>query len=309
MLVSDEVRPFLDHLRQNLNYSYQTIRAYRSDLSHFSAEIATKAGISSIDEMDQRFGGQQLRSYLAGLYDSHERSSICRKLAAIRSFLRYLQAKHLIKRDVGALVPSPKAKKALPKFLKIEETFTLLESPDLTCLLGLRDRAILEVLYGCGLRVSEASGLLAVDLDLDRGWVRVFGMGSKERYVPLGGPAKNAIANYLQHRKERGEAISDSSPVFTNYRGTRLSTRSIARMLEKYLKKTGCSTEISPHGMRHSFATHLLLGGADLRAIQEMLGHSSLSTTQCYTHIDFDSLIEEYGKAHPLTKTRGRNDR
>jgi integrase/recombinase XerC len=201
---------------------------------------------------------------------------------------------------VGSLVPSPKARKSLPNFLKIEEAKELIEAPDVSSVLGRRDRAIFELIYGAGLRVSEAISLNVGDLDLDQGWVKVIGKGSKERTVPLGRPAIEAIQTMLSDRADQG-----SVPLFVNFRGGRLTARSVARALAKHLVRIAASRSISPHGLRHSFATHLLAAGADLRGIQELLGHSQLSTTQRYTHVDIEGLAEEYRLAHPLERVKG----
>lgn len=187
-------------------------------------------------------------------------------------------------------------KKQLPKFLKIEEVQELIGAPDTSTRLGRRDRALFELIYGSGLRVSEAVGLNHGDLDLKSGWVRVFGKGSKERTVPFGSPAREALENMLS------DTVSSSSddPLFTNFRGSRLTARSVARILTKHLVRIAASRMISPHGLRHSFATHLLGAGADLRSIQELLGHERLSTTQRYTHVDLGTLVDEYRESHPL---------
>jgi integrase/recombinase XerC len=207
---------------------------------------------------------------------------------------------------VGALVPTPKAKRGLPRFLKIDEARELVEAPDLTTHLGRRDRALFELLYGCGLRVSEAVGLNIGDVDLTGEWVKVLGKGSKERMIPFGSQAREAVESYLRERE--GKAPGRKDPLFVNFKGTRLSTRSVARILTKHLIRIASSKSLSPHGLRHSFATHLLSKGADLRSIQEMLGHVQLSTTQRYTHVDLGTLMNEYQGAHPLTqKTSGKS--
>jgi len=187
-------------------------------------------------------------------------------------------------------------KKTLPQFLKIEEMRELIEAPDLSTQLGRRDRAIFELIYGSGLRVSEAVGLDLKDLDLKQGWVRVFGKGSKERTVPFGSQARDALENMISDHENQ----TNDSPLFTNFRGSRLTSRSVARVLTKHLLRIAASRSISPHGLRHSFATHLLSAGADLRSIQELLGHERLSTTQRYTHVDLGALVDEYRESHPL---------
>jgi integrase/recombinase XerC len=207
------------------------------------------------------------------------------------------------------LVPSPKAESKLPRFLKIEEMQELVEAPDLSTWLGKRDRALFELLYGSGLRVSEGVGLSLKDLDLANGWVRVLGKGSKERTVPFGSAAREAIENYLAARPALSQGPlesqgSDNPPLFVNYQGTRLTSRSVARILAKHLVRIASAKNLSPHGLRHSFATHLLAAGADLRTIQELLGHARLSTTQRYTHVDLGALLDEYRGTHPLANRK-----
>ncbi len=295
---------FLEHLQVHRRASAHTLRAYEQDLRHWLNDLGERE-IHGLAGLSSRLRPLHLRSYLATLFETHERTSLCRRLSAIRSFLRYLRAQEWISRDAGVLVPSPKAKKSLPKFLKIEEIEDLVKAPDGNTWLGRRDRALLELLYGSGLRVSEAVGLDLRDIDLDAGWVRVFGKGSKERNVPFGPPAREALKIYLESRQNlmggRSEASPDS-PLFVNFRGTRLTSRSVARILNKHLVRMASSKSLSPHGLRHSFATHLLAAGADLRTIQELLGHSRLSTTQRYTHVDLGGLMDEYRDAHPLNK-------
>jgi integrase/recombinase XerC len=280
--------------------SGHTLRAYRIDIEHWLADLETLRGISDTAGLGERLDPSTLRSYIASLYDTHERSSICRRLSAIRSLLKYFRNRGWIARDVGQWVPSPKPEKKLPRFLKIEEMSELLNAPDATKLLGLRDRAIFEVLYGSGLRVSEGVGLSVGDIDLERGWLTVLGKGAKERRAPLGPQAVQALQAYWQRRREGGEDLRASSPAFVNYKGCRLTSRSVARTVNRHLVRIAASKSLSPHGLRHSFATHLLAAGADLRTIQELLGHSRLSTTQRYTHVDLGALLDEYRASHPL---------
>lgn len=270
--------------------SPHTIRAYRSDLRDW-AEFSGG---------EWRLTPQELRRYLASLYPTHERVSISRKLSAIRSFLRFSRQRGWIEHESAALVPAPKAPRDLPRFLPIETAQELVEAPDLTTRLGRRDAALLELLYGCGLRVSEAVGLDIGDVDLTQGWVRVLGKGSRERTVPFGTPARRALERMFEDRSLMG--LKSKDPVFTNVQGTRLTTRSVARILTKHLVRIAAPQSVSPHGLRHSFATHLLSAGADLRAIQELLGHARLSTTQRYTHIDLGELLDDYRENHPLNQ-------
>jgi integrase/recombinase XerC len=288
---------YLEVLEIQRKRAKNTVRGYAADLADFAAGVEAM-GFGDLDELDRRLKPLHLRSYLAKYSESHERSSLCRRLSAIRGFLKHCRSEGWIRRDIGPLVPSPKVKRKLPGFLKIEDIRELIEAPDLGTALGRRDRAIFELIYGCGLRVSEAVGLDAADVDFTEGWVRVFGKGEKERAVPVGRPALDALEAMLSDRT----AAAGKDALFRNFHGTRLTARSIGRILAKHLVRMGASQMISPHGLRHSFATHLLAAGADLRGIQELLGHARLSTTQRYTHVDLGSLIDEYQRAHPLEK-------
>lgn len=302
MLLGAALSSFIEFLRVERNSSTHTLRAYEQDLRHWLGDLEKKKGIKSVNEMGSSLNPSDLRAYLADLYESHERSSLCRRLSTIRSFLKYLRNHKWISRDIGGWVPSPKRHQQLPQFLKVEEAIELVEAPDLTTRLGRRDRALFEVLYGCGLRVGEAVGLDIRCVDIHSGWVRVFGKGSKERMVPLGDPAAESLRMYLADRDDP----QPGEPLFTNFRGTRLSGRSVARVLGKHLVRLASAKSLSPHGLRHSFATHLLAAGADLRTIQELLGHAYLSTTQRYTHVDLGVLLDDYRCAHPLNRQLNR---
>jgi integrase/recombinase XerC len=288
---------YLEVLEIQRKRSGNTLRAYRVDLQDWSAAMV-EAGFSELAALDRGLKPLHLRSYLARHSETHERSSLCRRLSAIRGFLKHCRAEGWIARDIGPLVPSPKMKKSLPDFLRIEDTKELIEAPDTATVLGRRDRAIFELIYGCGLRVSEAVGLNRGDVETSEGWVRVFGKGAKERTIPVGRPALDAMETMLADRA----STDTGEPLFRNFRGGRLTARSVARILGKHLVRIAASRMISPHGLRHSFATHLLAAGADLRGIQELLGHAQLSTTQRYTHVDLGGLIDEYRKAHPLSR-------
>lgn len=250
----------------------------------------------------EQVGVTQIRAYLAELTDlGLARTTILRKIASLRSFFKYLTLQGLIDRNPLLELQSPKRQKKLPQFLSVREIEELLKIADASPK-GLRDRAILEVLYGTGMRVSELTGLNLDDLDLDRGYLRVYGKGARERITFLGKKGSQALNDYL--RKGR-PFFQDRRPeyttraVFLNKNGTRLSARSIRRLLDGYVRKAALEKKISPHTLRHSFATHLLEGGADLRAVQEMLGHVYISTTQIYTHLERDKIKKTYNKAHP----------
>ena len=302
MQLKEALEKYLDFLSAQRQSSPHTLRAYRVDLESWLQGLAQSLKFTTLTDLNEKLQAKHLRTYLSGLYETHERSSLCRRLSAIRSFLKYLRNQKLIARDIGILVPSPKSKKSLPRFIKIEDAKELVEAPDLSTFLGVRDRALFEVLYGCGLRVSEATGLDWEDIDLKTGWLKVLGKGSKERTVPFGDPARLALGAYFARRIENGESVNPTSPVFINFKGSRITPRSVARILNKHLVRIASAKSLSPHGLRHSFATHLLAAGADLRTIQELLGHARLSTTQRYTHVDLGALMDEYRGNHPLSK-------
>jgi integrase/recombinase XerC len=316
----DHLKSFLQHLELNRNASLHTVRAYDSDLSQFLESLAEtrQRKISELSPHD--IDHLAIRAFLGALYQKgNSRASAARKLTAIRSFCRYLRREGLIEEDPAALVGTPKREQKLPAHLEINEMDKLLESPDSSTPLGRRDRAILELFYASGLRLSELVGLDLDDVNLSGRVVRVLGKGRKERIVPFNRTTEAALRDWLAdrgafappppnspHRPQKSQRhVSQSrkrEPVFVNYRGGRLSTRSVDRLVRRYV--TVCSTRhgISPHALRHSFATHLLQRGADLRAIQELLGHARLSTTQRYTHVNAAELIETYRKAHPRAK-------
>lgn len=290
-----EIAIFIEYLKSERNASVHTVEAYSRDLDQFAGfirqEIAPEMKIEQLTHL-------HIRRYLASLHKELTKSSAGRKLAAIRSLFRFLMRRGMIDKNPAELVSTPKREKKLPYHLNIDEVTTLVEAPKAPEELPARDRAILETLYSSGLRVSELTGLNVGGVDLHGGTVRVFGKGGKERLVPLGSKAIQSLKEYLQMRGDPGMAL----PLFVNSRGGRLTRRSVARVVERYMIHLETMKKASPHTLRHTFATHLLEGGADLRAIQEMLGHSSLSTTQKYTHVSIDKLLEVYDKAHPKAK-------
>ena len=299
---------FLEHLRVETNASVHTLRSYATDLEQFRSfllskdfSIDEKSGDVSVEKVDHL----AIRAYLSHLYRSHKKSSLARKLAAQRSFFRYLVEEGFLAQNPAEIVATPKQEKPLPTFLPVDEVFSLLETPDRSTTWGARDRAILETLYSCGIRVSELTGLSEGDVDFSLGILKVYGKGRKERIVPIGEKALVAIRESLPQRDRILGSLGHKgrgSPLFINPRGGRLTSRSVARILHKYILKCGLLRKVSPHALRHSFATHLLDAGADLRAIQELLGHVSLSTTQRYTHVSVDKLMEVYDRAHPRAK-------
>ncbi len=285
------IEQFCDSLRAEKDVSQHTIKAYTKDLEEFL--IFTVKNPSRINNID-------IRNFLASLhYKKLKKSSISRKLATIRSFFKYLHREGIVKTNPAKLVSSPKVQKVLPRFLTIDEAFALMNSPEGNPFQAERDKAMLELLYSSGLRVSELTTLNINDFDIKESLVRVKGKGKKERIVPIGSKALDAIKNYLP---ERIVLRKKSQALFLNNRGGRLTQRSVRRIVHKYGRMIALKVNLSPHTLRHTFATHLLHGGADLRTIQELLGHSSLSTTQRYTHVDIAHLIEVYDKSHPLAK-------
>ena len=300
--MDDLIRHYADHLKTERNFSSHTLRNYLSDVAQFheflrERELCLDAnGQVELRKIDVYV----IRSYLAALAKDRKKSSIGRKLAALKKFFRYLIATHKIDKDPLLLIQSPKQEKPLPAFLSVDDVFQLLGAIKVKTGLDVRDRAVLEVFYSTGIRLSELVGLNWADIDFQLGIIRVVGKGSKERIVPIGEIALQALQDYAQEqRKKWNFSCKGETPVILNNRGERITTRSVARIVEKHLKQAGIPIKMGPHGLRHSFATHLLNSGADLRVIQELLGHASLSTTQKYTHLNLDALTAVYDKAHP----------
>jgi integrase/recombinase XerC len=295
--VRELVDRYLEHLRYQRNASPATVRAYAADLLGF-VEYLESAGAPTAPESIDAI---RLRGWLAGLHQGGlERSSVARKVSAVRAFFRYLVREGRMGENPADRIATPQVRRKLPRHLNVADAAILVESPDPSTPLGARDRALLELLYATGLRVAEVCSLDLDSIDLPELILRVVGKGSKERLVPFGRKAAAALRHYLTARDRLGNrGGSDPEALFVNYRGTRLSTRSVRRLLDRYIQRCALQHRISPHGLRHSFATHLLDAGADLRAIQELLGHASLSTTQRYTHVTTERLREVYRKAHP----------
>ena len=305
-----QLEEFLEHLRLNENASLHTVRAYESDLAQFFGFLSERAGRKRVDLTAGDFNHHYIRDFMGELHRrGNSRSSAARKLAAIRTFGRYLRREGVLEGDPAALVGTPKREHRLPAHLGEAEMARLLEMPDGASTLGRRDRAILELFYASGLRLSELVGLDIDDLNLSGRVVRVLGKGGKQRLVPFNRTAESALRAWLKDWEGLREQMARPSKaaggrrpreaLFLNYQGTRLSTRSVDRLVRRYVAACSARFGISPHALRHSFATHLLERGADLRAIQELLGHSRLSTTQRYTHVNAAQLLETYKKAHP----------
>ena len=300
--MQDLIQQYAEHLRSERNVSPHTLRNYVSDLMQLRQFLDDrKLCCNDSDEVDfTKVDIHVVRAFLASLTRDRKKSSIGRKLAALKGFFRYLVATKRVEKDPLLLIQSPKQEKPLPNFLSVDDTFHLLDGIKVINGLDVRDRAALEVFYSCGVRVSELVGLNWVDVDFQLGIIRVVGKGSKERIVPIGEVALGALKDYaVEQRKKWRCSCRGETAVFLNNRGERITTRSVARIVEKHLKLAGILVKMGPHGLRHSFATHLLNSGADLRVIQELLGHASLSTTQRYTHLNLDQLTAVYDKAHP----------
>ncbi len=297
---------FLNHLKYERNVSEHTLRNYRIDLEQFHNHLEPNNSAGQRRPVEIReVDNLTIREFMAELYTRGKRkSSIARKLAALRSFFKFLCRERILEINPASLVSSPRMEKKLPRFLEVDQLIRFIEMPDTSTLLGKRDRAILELLYATGMRAGELVRLQVSDLDLKNRMALVRGKGRKERMVPFGHKASETLQDYLAGREElvsRGpQEDCDINALFLNYHGTRITTRSLGRLVDKYIKLSpDISPDISPHSLRHSFATHLLNAGADLRAIQELLGHARLSTTQVYTHVSTERLMEVYDKSHP----------
>ena len=294
---------YIEYLDQEMNASPLTIQGYRHDIAQFL--LAAGRGGSPVEEADHHM----LRSYLAWLNEKgYSRSSVARKLSAVRSFLIFLQKEGVLERSNWSSVSRPKQAKRLPQFFYDHEILKLMEAPDCGSALGYRDRTIFELLYAGGLRVSELTGLKIGSCSLEERLVKVMGKGSKERIVPLGRIAVGFLKEYLERIRPQllsnaGEGSKETDKIFLNYRGGPLTDRGVRYIFEKYIRRVSHKSGLSPHSLRHSFATHLLEGGADLRVVQELLGHASVSTTQVYTHVSKEHLQEVYRRFHPRNIT------
>lgn len=304
--LKNQVSDFIDSLSSEKGYAANTCRAYRHDLNEFisficESRFTKKKKQKRIDTMKaDQINSLMIRGYLGFLSKKNQKITIARKLSAVRSFFRYLVKRGIIRDNPLGLTLTPKQKKTIPVYLPVDDMFRLLDSIKTDTLIGIRNRAIFETLYSSGMRVSELAGLNTFDVDFEKCLIRVFGKGGKERIVPVGKKALTAVKHYRKRLQDETDVRDEkNTPLFLNKNKGRLTTRSIARILEKTAKECGLLIPVSPHALRHTFATHMLDAGADLRVVQELLGHKSLSTTQRYTHVSIDRLMETYDKAHP----------
>jgi integrase/recombinase XerC len=320
--VQAAIEEYLQHLRAERDASAHTLRNYRVDLVQFLDYIRKRRG-SEADPQPAQVDQYAIRGFLAHLHgDNLAPSSVARKLAALRSFFRFLCRRGTLKSNPAELVVGPRLPRRTTAHLSLDDTFQLMLSPRYpedsglsgrskdAETLSLRDRAILELFYAAGLRIGELTGLNLADLDSAEGLVRVLGKGRKERIVPVGRTAVAALRDYLDVRgslkQRRDETRAEAAALFLNARGGRLTSRGVSLIVLRHLQSSGLGKKITTHGLRHSFATHLLNAGADLRAIQELLGHARLSTTQRYTHVSLDKVMEIYDRAHPRARTARR---
>jgi integrase/recombinase XerC len=299
-MLKQQIEAFIESLAAEKGYSVHTCRAYRRDLREFASMIADQFNLAENELTPNQIDPLSIRSYLGQLHRKNKKSTIARKLSALRSFCNHLVKHSVIGDNPTDGVLTPKQGRSLPTYLPVDEMFRLLDGIQTDRLLDRRNRAIFETLYSCGLRVSELTGINLGDVDFESGTVRVLGKGAKQRIVPVGQKALEAVRIYREQLECLGKHESGrDAPLFLNKNGGRLTARSIGRILDQLVARCGLLTPVTPHTLRHSFATHLLDAGADLRVVQELLGHKSLSTTQKYTHVSIDRLMAAYDKAHP----------
>lgn len=292
------LKRFLIHMRASRNASPYTIKNYRTDIGQF-LDYCREHRVNSLKQVDRAL----LRDYLVELDAvGYVKASVARRLAELRSFGEFLVREGELERNSFRLVSAPRIPRRLPQYLMVAEVEALLAIPDTSTPRGLRDRAMIEVLYGAGLRVSELVGLDLADVDLEQAQVRVLGKGAKERIGLVGQPAVRAVRAYLRLGRPELQSARRTEALWLNHRGGRLTVRGVGLILSRMGELAGIRTNVSPHVLRHSFATHLLDGGADLRVVQELLGHANLATTQIYTHVSQSRVREVYGRAHPRAR-------
>jgi len=299
--LTGDIEQFITWLTDERGYSPHTVINYQRDLLEFAAAAGKEINVKEIDK-------NIIRNFVYSLNIKNKSSSVARKLSALRTFFKFLEQESLIDQNPMGSISMPKQEQYLPVFLSVDEVFALLDSPGTEETFGARDRAMLELLYSTGMRVSELVAGNMANLDFDTEMVRVRGKGNRERMIPVGKPAIEALRAYfiqrdvqLKTRLQQGKKF-DGEAVFLNSRGSRITTRSVERLIAAYGRKAGIDKPVTPHVLRHSFATHLLEMGADMRSVQELLGHASLSTTQKYTHVDMVHLMRVYDKAHPKAR-------
>ena len=301
-MLQENLTQFLQHLKYERNLSPHTLRNYASDLEQFKVHLFGVENRTDVplDEIDRL----TIREWMASLHGDHKKTSVARKLASLRTFFQFLIREGKLESNPAKQVATPRVERKLPNHLSIEDAVRFIETPDVATDLGRRDRAIIEFLYATGIRVGELVGINIADVDFREKMVRVTGKRKKQRIVPFGEPALQAVMLYMEETRtlflnECPAADRDPQALFLHRRGGRITTRSVGRLIDKYIKLCSDIHDISPHSLRHTFATHLLDQGADLRDIQELLGHARLTTTQIYTQISMEKMIEVYDKAHP----------
>ncbi|MDP2647118.1 MAG: tyrosine recombinase XerC [Desulfobacterales bacterium] len=303
LFLQDLIKVFIESISTERGYSPETCRAYGADLTSFAGHVMEnragepdKQNVTPVGDVDSLM----IRQYLGVMHKKYNKTTIARKLSALRSFFRYLVRFGILRENPVESILTPKQAKTIPVYLPVDDMFLLLDSIDTETLSGLRNLAIFETLYSCGVRISELAGMNVHDIDFAAGMVRVLGKGNKQRMVPIGKKAIAVVQAYRQKLQEQsGIARDRNTPLFLNKNGGRLTSRSMARILDQAARSCGIPVPVSPHALRHTFATHMLNAGADLRVVQELLGHVSLSTTQKYTHVSIDKLMEIYDKTHP----------
>jgi integrase/recombinase XerC len=304
MTIEHNLNSYMNHLAGEKNSSQYTLRNYRREIGEF-LEFIKRRQISAWDKVDK----EVVRDYLSWLNaEEYAKASVARRLSELRSFCRYLIREKVLATNPFDAVSAPKLPKRLPRFLSNDEVKSLLAAPPTSDPQGLRDRAILELLYAAGMRVSELAGLNLSDVDGTRAQIKVLGKGNKERYVLIGKPALRAVLTYIREGRPKLIGKKTSNAIFLNRFGTRLTVRSVQMTLAKYAMLAGIKGDVTPHVLRHTFATHLLDGGADLRSVQELLGHESLSTTQIYTHVTQTKSREVYMDSHPGARKKSKGD-
>ena len=307
MTLADSISLFCRWLENEKGYSPHTVAGYRRDLIEFSS------GLKDSDQLGQIAAGD-IRQFIISLHGRNGPATVARKISALRSYFRFLQRQSIISTNPLDGISGPKISKSIPNFLTVDQVFSLLDAPTESDRFRNRDKAILELLYSTGIRVAELVSADLDDLDLQGEMLRVRGKGNKERLVPVGRPAVEAVGAYQQGERAdlilrnlaEGKRVDDQA-LFLNNRGGRLTTRSVERFVDKYGQRAGIQIPVTPHALRHSFATHLLEMGADLRSVQELLGHASLSTTQKYTHLTLDHITQIYDKSHPLSGSKRKS--